>query len=296
MVAEDGYRLPLHHWPAEGEPRAIMLGVHGFNDYGGSFEILAESLVESSIEVYAHDQRGFGTTKQRRLWPGEARLVEDVRLIATLLRERHPEVPLYLAGKSMGAAVTILAMTDDAPPPVAGSVLISPAVWGLSGMPWYQRLGMWLSIRLIPAYAFSSNMVEHLGIEPTDDIEIMRRMAEDPLLLRSARVDTLHGLTLMMDSALEASGQLTGPTLILYGEEDHVIPEEAICAMLHRLPSPQDTPWRMALYPEGYHMLTRYTQRELTHRDIASWLLDPDTTLPSGDEVSREQARQALCR
>lgn len=296
VIAEDGYRLPIHHWHAIGEPRAIVLGVHGFNDYGASFDILAESLVAHGIDVYAYDQRGFGTTKQRRLWPGEMRLSDDVSLLARLLRERHPDVPLYLVGKSMGAAVIILAMTDDDPPPVDGSVLISPAMWGLSGMPWYQRLSMWLGIRLIPSYAFTSRMVQRLGIEPTDDPEIMKRMAEDPLLLRSARVDTLHGLVLMMDNALEATKKLPGPALILYGEEDHIIPDEAICAMLERQPNHEETPWRMALYPDGYHMLTRYTQRELTHNDIASWLLDPATPLPSGDEVSAGEARQALCR
>lgn len=295
ITARDGYRLPLRHWPAKTSPQAVVLAVHGFNDHSGSFEILAESLIERGISVYAHDQRGFGTTAQRRLWPGQERLTEDVDTIARLLRERYPQTPLYLVGKSMGAAVVMLALSDDDPPPVDGSVLISPAIWGRSAMPWYQRLGLWLGVRLFPSTTFSARMTQRLGIEPTDDPEIKQLLAEDPLILRSARVDTLHALSVMMDNALEAAPRLTGPTLILYGEEDQIIPLEAICKMLERLPDPEATPWRLAIYPAGYHMLTRYTGRARTHADIASWLLDPRAPLPSHQEVAPSEARQRLC-
>ncbi|MBB3189324.1 alpha/beta hydrolase [Halomonas cerina] len=293
VIAEDGYRLPLRHWRAEGEPHAIVLGVHGFNDHGGSFRILAEALVPHGIEVYAHDQRGFGTTAQRGLWHGHEQLADDVTLITRLLRERHPEPPLYLVGKSMGAAVTILALTDDTPPPVDGSVLISPAVWGFETMPWYQRLGLWLGVRLAPGMRFSARLTRRLGIEPTDDPEIKAQLAQDPLILRHSRLDTLHGLSLAMDAALQAARRLPTPALILYGDEDDIIPPAAICALLARLP--EDDAIRLVLYPQGYHMLTRYTKRERTEADIIAWLSDPAAPLPSGHEVERREARRALC-
>ena len=299
-VVEDGYRLPLRHWPAkdvhEHEPHAVVLAVHGFNDHGGSFDVMAEALASHGIATYAHDQRGFGLTDQRRIWPGHERLVADLRHLVMLLQSRHPETPLYLVGKSMGAAVVLLALEQE-PPPVAGSVLIAPAVWGLNAMPWYQRAGLWLGIRLIPSVSFSSTAVRRLGIEPTDDPEVQQRLASDPLMLRRARVDTLHGVSETMDLALEAARDLPSPSLILYGDEDQVIPPEAICALLERLPGQGDDAhgWRLALYPDGYHMLTRYTQQELTEADLAAWLLDPTADLPSGHEQTRTQAKGALC-
>ncbi|MDZ7852469.1 MAG: alpha/beta hydrolase [Halomonas sp.] len=293
VITEDGYRLPLRYWPSDGEPQAIVLGIHGFNEYGGTFQVLAEALSPGGIALYAHDQRGFGSTASRGIWPGHARLADDVTLLAELLSERHPETPLYLAGHSMGGAVAILALSGDKPPPVDGSVLISPAVWGFEAMPWYQRLGLWLGVRLFPALRFSSNTVQNLGIEPTDDPEIKRRLAEDPLILHDARVDTLHGVSLAMDASLEAARRLPTPALILYGTEDHIIPSEAICALLERLP--EEEAIRLVIYPQGYHMLTRYTQRERTEADIAAWLSDPTAPLPSGHERNRREARQALC-
>ncbi|MGM0783148.1 MAG: alpha/beta hydrolase [Pseudomonadota bacterium] len=293
VIADDGYRLPLRHWPAEGERRAIVLGVHGFNDHAGSFAVLAEALTQAGIAIYAHDQRGFGTTAQRGIWPGHARLTQDVTLLARLLHERHPDTPLYLVGKSMGAAVVTLSLTDDTPPPVAGSVLISPAVWGFDTMPWYQRLGLWLGVRLFPGMTFSARTTQRLGIEATDDPEIKARMAEDPLILRHARVDTLHGVTLAMDDALAAAHELPTPSLILYGGKDQIIPPEAVSALLDRLPD--DEAIRFAHYPEGYHMLTRYTKREQTEADLAAWLVDTTAPLPSGHEVTHNAAHRALC-
>ncbi|QTF94474.1 MAG: lysophospholipase [Halomonas sp. BM-2019] len=300
VIAEDGYRLPLRHWPAEGHhrdmPRALVLAVHGFNDHSGSFDIMAEALRPHGIAVYAFDQRGFGLTAQRRLWPGHERLVDDLHHLVALLQARHPETPLYLVGKSMGAAVVLLALEKDPPPPVAGSVLIAPAVWGIEAMPWYQRAALWLGVRLMPEVSFSSTTVRRLGIHPTDDPEIAAQLAEDPLILRRARVDTLHGVSETMSLALDAAERLPGPALILYGEADQVIPPEATCALLDRLPERDDEApgWRLALYPEGYHMLTRYTQRERTEADLAAWLLDHAAPLPSGQEVDRERARRQL--
>ncbi|AMD00244.1 alpha/beta hydrolase [Halomonas chromatireducens] len=299
VVADDGYRLPLRHWPAQGEAGSVALAVHGFNDHAGSFSVLADALTRQGVEVYAHDQRGFGTTEQRRLWAGHQRLSDDVALLADLMRERHPHTPIYLIGKSMGAAIVILTMTGDDPPPVDGSVLIAPAVWGREAMPWYQRLGLWLGVRLIPQVSFSVHTTRSLGIEPTDDEAIKRQLAQDPLILRSARVDTLHGVTDTMDRALHAAPDLPGPTLVLYGDEDQVIPAEAFCALLNRLPETEPatgTGWRLALYPDGYHMLTRYTQRARTEQDIVAWLTNPAAPLPSGHETSRDQAREALCQ
>lgn len=296
VVTPDGYVLPLYRWlPEDGEVRAVALGLHGFGDYGASFAALSGRLTDAGIAVYAYDQRGFGSTRHPGIWAGRDRMVGDVSLVAGLLRKRHPGVPLYLMGKSMGGAVALLAAGGEAPLPVDGTVLIAPAVWGRETMPWYQRLGLWVMLRVRPGMVLSGNTVRDLGIRPTDDPEVSRALSRDPLVHKQARIDTVHGLTTLMGEALEASRRLPGPALILYGENDQVIPPRPVCAMLQRLPAAGNADWRMALYPDGYHMLTRYTGAEATHRDVAAWILDPSVALPSGEEVGRREAWSRLC-
>jgi alpha-beta hydrolase superfamily lysophospholipase len=58
-------------------------------------------------------------------------------------------------------------------------------------------------------------------------------------------------------------------------------------AMLERWPQEEAPNFRFGLYPEGYHMLLRDLQRAVVWKDMVSWMLAPDATLPSGFEQER---------
>ena len=295
IIATDGYALPLHRWTPESEPRGVMLAIHGFNDYGGAFSVLADDFTANGFALYAYDQRGFGDAAPRGVWPGQELLVDDAIVAVRLLRQRYPERPLFMLGKSMGGAVTMLALTRDDAPSVAGSILVAPAVWGEEVMPWYQRLGLRVGEAVTPGMRLSVDLAEAMGILPTDDEDVRQAMRDNPRVQREARVDTIDGLSDLMDAALEASTELPGPSLILYGDQDEIIPAEPVCMMLRRLPDPDFRPWRFVLYPGGYHMLTRYSGSAQVHADINAWLDDIGAPLPSGHELSRSGAHRALC-
>lgn len=296
IVTADDYRLPLHRWyPPDGRPpERVVLAVHGFNDYGASFDVLARSLVQDGTAVYAYDQRGFGATEPKGIWAGQDTLVSDLRVVSQLLRERYPDTPLYVVGKSMGGAVTIAALTGAEPLPVDGAVLIAPAIWGRKIMPWYQRASLAAARWLFPRMSFSGKTVRRIGVRPSDDSEVLRQMSLDPLVQKEARVDTLYGLSELMNTALARAPGIRMPTLLLYGAQDQVIPPPAMCRLLDRLDR-DEMPWRMVAYPQGYHMLTRYSGGATTHTDISAWLQDPHGRLPSGNEVNRAGARDLLC-
>lgn len=97
-----------------------------------------------------------------------------------------------------------------------------------------------------------------------------------------------------MDKALDALRRLPPVnTLVLYGGEDEVIPHEAACEMFKALPDAEH--WRAAYYPDGYHMLTRYSGGAAVLGDIAAFIGAADARLPSGNAVTREAAIAALC-
>lgn len=295
VLTADRYHLPIRHWDPDGEPQAIVLGVHGFNDYSNAFASISDSLTSQGIELYAYDQRGFGATEPKGIWPGKETLVKDLKTVIHLLRERHPDKPFYLIGESMGGAVATLALTSRDRPPVDGAVLLAPAVWGRDIMPWYQRVGLKAARLVAPGLSFSGKMARRLGVRATDDPEVARALRADPLVLKKARVDTLDGLSDLMSAALKAAPGIKGPALLLYGSSDEVIPPSAMCALLERVPEGA-VPWRMALYPRGFHLLTRYTGAATTRTDITTWLNDRAAPLPSGDEISASAAAQRLCK
>ena len=109
-VAADGTALPVAVWPAaNGQPKAVILGLHGFGDYRKAWEEPAEIWAKAGITTYSYDQRGFGESPTRGRWPGTEALVDDAKAMAALLRAQYPGVPLYLAGESMGGAVALVA-------------------------------------------------------------------------------------------------------------------------------------------------------------------------------------------
>ena len=52
IITADGEALPLSVWQAPGEPQAIVLALHGFNDYRHAFAGVGPFLAERGITVY----------------------------------------------------------------------------------------------------------------------------------------------------------------------------------------------------------------------------------------------------
>jgi alpha-beta hydrolase superfamily lysophospholipase len=293
LFMPDGVPLPLRSWlpDAATPPRAVLLGVHGFNEYSNFLGELGPWLVrEHAIAAYAYDQRGFGASPNRGVWPGEAALAADVSAAVAAIRARHPDVPLFILGESMGGAVTMVAMAQAKPLPVDGVILSAPAVWGRSSMPWYQNLALWVAAHTVPSGSLSGR---GLGILASDNIEMLRARGRDPLVITQTRVDAVFGLVTLMDEAMRAAPALAGRVLILYGEHDQLIPPGAVDEMLARLPAAAAARQRFALYRDGYHMLPHDLQRRVVWRDIAAWIADAAAPLPSG--ADRYAAARRSC-
>lgn len=276
----DGARLPYQSWLPAGPPRAILVVVHGLGDYSrNSFRIPAEIFVSQGIGVYAYDQRGFGAAPNRGYWAGGETLAADATNVARALHALHPQVPIFLLGESMGAAVALLAATGAEPPPVDGYVLMAPGIRGRATMSDFAKRLLEFGAHAIPAVGFSGSAP---GFTPTDNPEALRRWSEDPLTTKTFRVDAVYGLINMMDAALAAAPRLRGRVLVLYGGHDVIVPAPAVRGLLQVVPETPER--RFGFYPEGYHLLLRDTQRQLVGQDILSWMLAPGTPLPSGAE------------
>jgi alpha-beta hydrolase superfamily lysophospholipase len=294
ILMEDGYRLPMRYWPPFGAPRAVVLALHGFNDYSNAFDSTARYLSKHAIAMYAVDQRGFGKSAQTGLWPGAARMQADLVTATALLCRRYPSTPVYLLGESMGGAVILRSATALQSTCAAGVILSAPAVWGWETMPWWQGLVLRMVAHIAPGMTVTG---EGLDIRPSDNIEMLRALGRDPLVIKKTRIDTIYGLTDLMQSAYTHSNELHLPTLLLYGEHDEIITPVPMCGMLHKLGDLSANGWRLALYPGGFHMLTRDLQADRVLGDIAAWLDDRTARLPSDLEVDQDVPRlRALCR
>ena len=276
FVTGDGVRLPYRVWLPRGKPKAVILAVHGMNEHSRAFAMPAASWRDAGIATYAYDQRGFGGAPQRGIWPGKAALVKDLKVMARLVRARHPGAPVYLLGASMGGGVVLTAIGGAEPIEVSGAILVAPAVWGRKTMPVLYPPVLWLTAHTVPWMAVTSDDIRRV---PSDNTEMLRDLSRDPRVIKATRVDAIYGVVALMDTALEAAAKVRVPVLLLYGEKDRIIPKKPTLAVLKRLPR---TRRRTAIYRDGWHMLLRDLQRAVVHRDVAAWIADKTAPLPSG--------------
>lgn len=275
----DGAPLGLSAWlPPEGqEPWAVVVGLHGMNDYGNAFFPAGPWLAQRGVAVYAYDARGFGRSPERGVWGGQQLMTEDVRTAVAVARRLHPNATIGVVGDSMGAATAIVTFGQPNPPNVDRLILVAPAVWGWSTMPDHYAMTLWAGAHTFPWRPVTAPRSVQRRIVASDNTEMLRRLGRDQHMLFQTRIDALYGLVNLMENASQKSSNLRGNVAFLYGANDQIIPRHSAVAVANRLPSSA----RTAVYPQGYHMLMRDLHAEVVYEDILSFLRDPAAPFPS---------------
>jgi len=272
FISFDGSELPLQTWLPQDSingAKYLIIALHGFNDYSNFIREPARYFTKHQVAVYAYDQRGFGKAPIRGLWSSTDAMAEDLKSLVQLLARKHPGLPIYLLGHSMGGAVIIQAMAGENQPAVSGVILAAPAVWARSAMPFYQYASLWLVAHTIPWYTVTGEILERTACS---NKEALKELSRDPLVIKETRFDTIYGLQNLMDAAYGAADRYTLKTLVLYGQHDEIIPKEPILKAFQRFPAASGAQKQLILYEDGYHMLLRDLQAENVLRDIVAWI------------------------
>ncbi|HEY9217303.1 MAG TPA: lysophospholipase [Phenylobacterium sp.] len=278
FVSFDSATLGLSTWLPKEEPWAVIVGLHGMNDYANAFHMAGPWWAEQGIATYAYDQRGFGRSPNRGLWADDEVLIEDLRTMVSVVRARHPNALIAVAGESMGGAVALEAFASERPPEADRLVLLAPAVWGWSSQPLPNKTLLWLAARVTGSKVYTPTSWLTSRIQASDNHEELIAMGRDPLMIWGARSDALYHLVRCMDRGYRGVDRVRAPTLYLYGANDEIIPKAPSFDAANRL-KPTD---RTAYYRRGYHLLLRDKQAKAVWADVAGFLRDPAGPLASG--------------
>ncbi|WP_067893307.1 alpha/beta hydrolase [Nocardia vaccinii] len=119
----EGARGRLHYrrWPVR-QPLAVLEWLPGSGQHTGHYHRFARALGVQRIEVWGLDTAGQGLSEGDPLTPGTIdELAADALQLAALLRAELRDVPLIMAGHSLGAATALAVL--PALPDCAGLVL-----------------------------------------------------------------------------------------------------------------------------------------------------------------------------
>jgi len=271
-----GTALALSEWDAP-EPRAVILAVHGYGDYGPStFTLAGQSWAGEGITTYAYDQRGFGRNPSFGRWPGAEALVDDLVAVSRQLRARHACLPLVVVGHSMGGGVVLAAAAHGLD--ADALVLAAPAIWGGDQLNPLHRLASWLAAAIVPERRFTGEGV--VRIQASDNIEMLRALGRDPRYLAPPSAREIFGLVRITDMAETAAAGVGLPALLLLGDKDQIVPLGRVSQVFGRLKGPR----KVIEYPEGWHLLFRDLQAPRVWHDVAEWTLGvrPEATTCTG--------------
>lgn len=278
FVSFDGARLGLSSWAPDAEPWAVIVAVHGINDYAEGFHLAGRAWAEQGIATYAYDGRGFGRSPRRGVWSDPDVSAEDLRVFTALVRQRHPDATVAVLGESMGAAVALHAFGSDRPPAADRLIVTAPAVWGWRTQPLLYRTTLWLAAHIAGPYALTPPRWVTRDRRASDNLEELRRMGRDRHMLFQTRIDAIYGLVELMQRGSDGLPRVRVPLLMLYGDRDDMVPPEPVFAAAARVPAGA----RTAHYQGGHHLLLRDLGRRRALADIVAFVRTPTNPLPSG--------------
>ncbi|HVX21317.1 MAG TPA: alpha/beta fold hydrolase [Acidimicrobiales bacterium] len=262
-------RVYYKHW-ASWTPRATVVFLHGFGEHSGLYHRLGHALGASGIELWALDEIGHGLSDgDRAVIRSVDDLVENGRRLTAIALEAAPQLPVFLAGHSLGSVAVAVAATRD-PAPYRGLVLSGAA---LSPLDWVVEL------------AGAGNDAE-LALDPSDlssDPFYLDELENDPLAFTSAA--GAHSLVSVLPPAWEelerGFADVSLPVLFVHGADDPVAPVDLTRRWSARLPD-----GRIEAFAGARHDVLN----EHVHRDVAAAIVDfvaavtavPDNTDSTG--------------
>src|SRR6478735_7665524 len=96
-----GVKLLSQSWRPAGEPRAVLVVVHGLKDYSDRYAEFAAVLVQRGYAVHALDLRGHGDSEGARVWVDDfGDYLADLEVFLARVRTAEPGKKVFLFGHS----------------------------------------------------------------------------------------------------------------------------------------------------------------------------------------------------
>jgi len=253
-------------WLPEGVARAAILLVHGLAEHSSRYEGFAEYFTTAGFAVHTLDQPGHGKSGGLRCHIrrfGDFHDAVEQRL--TMLKEEHPELPVFLVGHSLGGLIAVSFLISHQQE-FAGAILSGAAIRAPQ-----EPSGLALMInRLIAAVAPKLGVLQLDAKGVSRDPAVVERYESDPLVFRGKVTAKLAAEVFgAMDAARRDAASITLPLLVLHGDSD-VMTDVAGSKEVHA--NARSANKRLIVYEDLYHEIFNEPERLSVLRDVRDWI------------------------
>lgn len=262
--------LYVHQWIVPSvPPKGLVIFVHGMVEHSGRYEEWGYFLANRGYPVLAIDHRGHGRSDGPRLWIDHySDLVDDFCSFARWGASQYPELPVFIAGMSMGGGVVVRSAVrlQSELPHYSGAVLIAA---GLAVNPkLYSKLRIVAPLFdiFLPRLRFIKPGIGGLAVSKT----VRDQFLKDPYVCHCRMpvhfgVENVRALPVNMSCA----AKITSPILICQGEADSIVSPPAAARFYEETASADKT---LKFYPKLGHDIIHEENGGQVWRDILAWL------------------------
>lgn len=265
FTAKDGYECKYRHYPAQGDCKGMLVGIHGIQSHSGWYQHSCQRYADAGFTVFFLDRRGSGMNQlDRGDAPHFRRLLDDVAEFIDHVRQ--PDLPLFVLSISWGAKLGA-ALQRRRPGICNGVIFIAPGFFSQVRNNASSRFLITMSRVFFPRMnfliplnnpeLFTSNP---LWIQFLKDDESSLHVATGRLLFESFRLDIYLYFT---------PPTVNVPVLLLLAGKDRIINNEKCRGFFDRFASTDKT---VIEYQNAHHTLEFEADPEPMIDDVIHWL------------------------
>jgi lysophospholipase len=267
-LARPGLALHVEHFHPKAPVVMSAVMVHGFSAHCGLYRHVAAALAARGIAVTAFDGRGHGRSEGRRGHVDSfAEYLDDLGAVVAWARQQHEDVPWALLGHSLGGAISLAFVLDEARMEKPDALVVA-APWLKLRMkvPAPKRLAANIVARVLPTLSMANGLrAEEVSRNPKARTSFER----DTLIHHTASAGWFMATLRAQANIRTHADHLRVPTLLLLAGDDRIVANEASLSFAKNAGSCVET----RTYENLYHELYVEPEAEAVIADIGAWLL-----------------------
>jgi alpha-beta hydrolase superfamily lysophospholipase len=215
----DGLDMYGRGWAPEGQPKAVIVLVHGLGEHCGRYAHIGAMLAEKGYALLGFDLRGHGKSGgPRGHTPSFEAFMKDIESMFEQASARYPGIRQFIYGHSLGG-ILALNYVLRRKPALAGAVVtetaLRTALEEQKGKVMLAKvLGALLPSVTLPS-GLDANMLSHIP-------EVVNRYKQDPLVHDKISFGMAKNLLDAIPWTFDHAGEFGIPLLLMHGTADRI--------------------------------------------------------------------------
>lgn len=262
----DGLTIFHQTWLPEGDPKGVIMLVHGLGEHSGRYGHVAGRLIAAGYAVHALDHRGHGRSDGKRVFvKSYDEFMADLIQFRGMIEAKHPDVALFALGHSMGGNL-VMGHVLDHQAGLAGMILSGPALMVGSDLTPTKIKIFSLVAKVAPSFRPQGLSADAIS----RDQAVVDAYNADPLVY-NGKISAGLGAALIgaMQAFPSRYDTLTLPILVMHGTEDRLANVDGSRALEAGATNADVT----AHYYDGlYHEIFNEPEQDDVLNDLVGWL------------------------